>query len=64
MVCHWQLQSLTQTAHLQPSDSFSAFQSQGLHDADDVLHEPDLDLSQPEACVLHNQCEREVQNLI
>ena len=47
MVCHWQLQSLTQTAHLQPSDSFSAYQLQGLHDADDVLHEPDLDLFQP-----------------
>ena len=35
------LQSPSQTAHLQPSDSFSASQSQGLRDADDVLHEPD-----------------------
>ena len=64
MACRWQLQSPTQTARLQPSDSFSAYQSQGLRDADDVLREPDLDLFQPVACVPHNQCEREVQNLI
>ena len=42
-----QLQNLIQTANSRPSGSFSVYQSQGLHDADDVLHEPDLDLVQP-----------------
>ena len=57
--CKAQLKQLIWT-----SDSFSTYQSQGLHDADDVLREPDLDLFQPVACVPHNECEREVQNLI
>ena len=42
-----QLQNLIQTANSEPSGSFSVYQSLGMHDLDDVLHESDLDLLQP-----------------
>lgn len=42
-----QLQNPIQTADSEPSGGFSVYQSLGMHDVDDVLHEPDLDLLQP-----------------
>ena len=42
-----QLQNPIQTANSEPSGGFFGYQSLGMHDVDDVLHELDLDLLQP-----------------